>query len=88
MDLLNLTKLMVNGDLLEQEIAFECGKYLLRYDVRLKMFDIFSHPVALEKLVRSESIDVWSKLRSYGKALERTDVLEKRVMQMQNEIRI
>ena len=71
MDTLNLTKLMVDGDLLEQDIAFETGKYLLRFDERLKMFDIFSHPAALERLVRSESLDVWAKLRDLDKAIER-----------------
>lgn len=52
------------------------------------MFDIFSHPVALEKLVRSESLDVWAKLRALEKAMERNEVLEKRIHQMQNEMRV
>ena len=88
MDTLNLTKLMVSGDMLEQEVAFETGKYLLRFDERLKMFDIFSHPTALEKLVRSEQLDVWAKIRSLEKANERNEILEKRMVQMQNELRV
>ena len=66
---LNLTKLMTEGNLLEQEIAFETGKYLLRFDKRLQMLDIFTHPTALEKLVRSESLDVWAKIRGVDKVI-------------------
>lgn len=75
MEILDLTKMMMEGDLLEQEVAFETGKYLLRFDKRLKMMDIFTHPTALEKLVRSESLDVWAKLRGFDKVVQDNESL-------------
>ena len=88
MEALNLTKLMTEGNLLEQEIAFETGKYLLRFDKRLQMLDIFTHPTALEKLVRSESLDVWAKIRGVDKVIQANESLQLKVNQLQGEMRM
>ena len=88
MQILDLTKMVTEGNLLDQEVAFEAGKYLLRFDKRLTMMDIFTHPTALEKLVRSESLDVWAKLRDIDKVIATNEKLSHKVNQMQSEMRM
>ena len=52
---------------------------MLRFDKRLTMMEIFTNPTALERLVRSESLDVWAKLRDMDKVIETNEKLNHKV---------